>query len=98
MRGWKCDGAEQGAWARAGSGPSLGRAELTHVGQSSVEIRLMNGGERAKRRGYSSFNISPSLSVGAALVCSLLEAGETGEVSGWHISTSEKDFFFFLGG
>lgn len=45
---------------RAGRQESSAGASLTHVGQSSVEIRLMNRGERAKRRGYSSFNIPPS--------------------------------------
>lgn len=33
-------------------------ASLTHVGQSSVEIGLMNRGEGVKRRGGSSFNIT----------------------------------------
>lgn len=78
--------------SRAGRQESSAGASLTHVGQSSVEIRLMNRGERAKRRGYSSFNIPPSLSVGPALVCPPLEEGEAGRVSGWHIRTSEKDF------
>lgn len=87
----KRDGAEYGA--RAGRQESSAGASLTHVGQSSVEIRLMNRGERAKRRGYSSFNIPPSLSVGPALVCPPLEEGEAAKVSGWHIRTSEKDFW-----
>lgn len=65
---------------------------LTHVGQSSEKIGLMNRRERAKRRGYSSSNITLlllSLSVGPARICTPLGEGETGRSVG---GTSKKDF------
>lgn len=62
-------------------------ASLTHVGQSSVEIGLMNRGEQAKRRGGSSFNItrhyqSKHQSSGR---------GRDGEARGWLLRSSERD-------
>lgn len=60
----KGDSAED----KAGQG-ALG-ASLTHVGQSSVEIGLMNR-MRGKLQGYSSFNILPSLPVGPMLICTV---------------------------
>lgn len=62
-------------------------ASLTHVGQSSVEIGLMNRGKRAKGRGCSSFNItrhyqSKHQSSGR---------GRDGEVRGGHLRSSERD-------
>lgn len=46
------------ATGQGGATESSAGASLTHVGQSSVEIGLMNRGKRAKRRGGWSFNIT----------------------------------------
>lgn len=72
---------------QGGATESSASASLTHVGQSSVEIGLMNRGERAKRRGGLSFNItrhyqSKHQSSGR---------GGDGEVRGWHLWSSERD-------
>lgn len=72
---------------QGGATESSAGASLTHVGQSLVEIGLMNRGERAKRQGGLSFNItrryqSKHQSSGR---------GGDGEVRGWHLRSSERD-------
>lgn len=70
-------------WGKAGATESSAGVSLTHVGQSSAQIGLMNRGERAKRRGGSSFNITRHYHSS--------ERGRDGGVRGWHLRTSERD-------
>lgn len=70
-----------------GATESSAGASLTHVGQSSVEIGLMNRGERAKRRGGSSFNITRHY----RLKHHSSGRGRDREVRGWRLRTSERD-------
>lgn len=89
-------------WCRAGSatgqrtGPggaaeSSAGASLTHVGQSSVEIGLMNRRGRAKTVGLLVFQYSPVIISWTSTHLHATGRGSDREVSGWHIRTSEKD-------
>lgn len=59
-----CDRAEDGGRA----GQQNPQQALTHVGQSSVEIGLMNRRER-ETAGLLVFQYPPSLSVGPVFIC-----------------------------
>lgn len=77
-------------WSKAGATESSAGASLTHVGQSSVEIGLMNRGERAEWRSGgvgSSFNIARH--VQWKHQSSGQEAMERSE--GGHLSSSKGD-------
>lgn len=70
-------------WGKAGATESSAGASLTNVGQSSVQIGLMSRGERVKRRGGSSFNITRQHHSSGR--------GWDAGVRGWHLRTSERD-------
>lgn len=72
---------------QGGATESSAGSSLTHVGQSSVEIGLMNRGERAKRRGGSFFNITRRYQSKHQWS----GQGRDGEVRGWHLRSSERD-------
>lgn len=70
-------------WGKAGATESSAGASLTNVGQSSEQIGLMSRGERVKRRGGSSFNITRQYHSSGR--------GRDAGVRGWHLRTSERD-------
>lgn len=86
MASWKCDGAEDGAGAGRGGAAesSAGASLLTHVGQSSVEIGLMNRGER-ETAGLLVFQYSPVIISWTSAHLHTTGRGSDGEVSRWHI-------------
>lgn len=76
---------------RAGQPESSAGASLTHVGQCSVEIGLMNRGKR-ETAGLLVFQYPPVIISWTSAHLHTTGRGRDREVSRWHIWTCERDF------
>lgn len=74
-----------------GVAESSAGASLTHVGQSSVEIGLMNRIER-ETAGLLVFQNPPVIISWTSTHLHSAQRGGDRQVSRWHIWTCEKDF------